>query len=273
MYGCLSLCVIFEQILLIQKLSLCLPHVSFSTRLLSTGVEISQLTCSMLWNLNEYNIHHICTMASNVFAWSGLAQLSRTSAFCHEHIVLQIMSASSILGYTLRRRKNRPETNLQFEIKYSLTSADPQTQLFHNPPKNVCCFLLLSFVIISEITSLQQKLNDIGVILISGLRCYSVIPSSFNLMILVTIDDYRLEPLFHYGFKSGDILSLLFLINVFLPEGSLRRYSQCREESIKLNVKSRYMQKLQIYVYQMVRNLQTKGRSLLPLLANHLLIL
>lgn len=85
--------------------------------------------------------------------------------------------------------------------------------------------MLLNFVIISEITSLKQKLNDIGIKLINGLRCYSITLSSFNLMILATIDDYCLEPLFYESLKSGAILSLLFLIHAFLPEGNLRRYS------------------------------------------------
>ena len=45
-------------------------------------------------------------------------------------------------------------------------------------------------------------------------------------MLLATIDDYCLEPLFYNGLQSDDILSLSFFIYQFLPEESLKRYSQ-----------------------------------------------
>lgn len=38
-------------------------------------------------------------------------------------------------------------------------------------------------------------------------------------MVLATMDNNCLEALSYYGLQSGDILSLLFLIHVFLPEG------------------------------------------------------
>lgn len=83
--------------------------------------------------------------------------------------------------------------------------------------------MLLNFVIIFK-TLLHQKLNDIDIILISGLNCYQIALAFFNLMALATIDDYCLDPLFYCGLQSSDVL--LFLVYVLLPEELLRRCSE-----------------------------------------------
>lgn len=123
---------------------LIIPH-KRSIPLHSFGVELSHLTCLSPRNVSENDIHPICVKAQMCMVQPRLLELLPST--------MNIMGLLLSSWVTDCKGLSRPKTNSHFEVKHSLTSVDPQAQLFHNQEINVCC-MLLSFVIIFWITLL-----------------------------------------------------------------------------------------------------------------------